>query len=144
MEITEIKIYPQDPVNDEKLKAFVTITLDNAFVVRDLKIIEGKKGLFVAMPSTKVAVPCKACGKKNPLRSRYCGFCGVHIEDEPEDPLNRARREDHRDVAHPINNSTREYFHNRIMEAYYREMSHGTFSGSSDYSDALYDDHHSE
>ncbi len=50
MDITEVKIYP---VNEERLKAYVTITLENCFVVRDLKIINGTAGLFVAMPSKK-------------------------------------------------------------------------------------------
>ena len=50
MEITEVKVFP---VNEEKLKAYVTIVLDACFVVRDLKIINGSTGLFVAMPSKK-------------------------------------------------------------------------------------------
>ena len=50
MEITEVKVFP---VNEEKLKAYVTIVLDGCFVVRDLKIINGSTGLFVAMPSKK-------------------------------------------------------------------------------------------
>ncbi len=50
MEITEVRVFP---VDEEKLKAYVTITIDNCFVVRDLKVIEGTKGLFVAMPSKK-------------------------------------------------------------------------------------------
>lgn len=50
MEITEVKIFP---VDEEKLKAYVTIVLDSCFVVRDLKIINGSTGLFVAMPSKK-------------------------------------------------------------------------------------------
>ncbi len=50
MEITEVKVFP---VNEERLKAYVSITIDNCFVVRDLKIIEGTGGLFVAMPSKK-------------------------------------------------------------------------------------------
>lgn len=50
MKITEVKVFP---VNEERLKAYVTITLDNCFVVRDLKIISGTNGLFVAMPSKK-------------------------------------------------------------------------------------------
>ncbi|RMF92437.1 MAG: septation regulator SpoVG [Candidatus Schekmanbacteria bacterium] len=50
MEITEVKVYP---VDEEKLKAYVTIIFDNCFIVRDLKVINGKTGLFVAMPSRK-------------------------------------------------------------------------------------------
>ena len=50
MEITEVKVFP---VNEDRLKAYVSITIDNCFVIRDLKIIEGTSGLFVAMPSKK-------------------------------------------------------------------------------------------
>ncbi len=50
MEITEVKVFP---VNEDKLKAYVTLTFDHCFVVRDLKIISGNTGLFVAMPSKK-------------------------------------------------------------------------------------------
>jgi stage V sporulation protein G len=50
MDVTEVRVFP---VEEEKLKAYVTITFDNCFVVRDLKVIDGNKGLFVAMPSKK-------------------------------------------------------------------------------------------
>ena len=50
MKITEVKVFP---VNEDRLKAYISITIDSAFVVRDLKIIQGLSGLFVAMPSKK-------------------------------------------------------------------------------------------
>jgi stage V sporulation protein G len=50
VKITEVKVFP---VNEERLKAYVTITLEACFVVRDLKVIKGNEGLFVAMPSKK-------------------------------------------------------------------------------------------
>lgn len=50
MEITEVRVYP---VNEDKLKAYVTITLDRCFLIRDLKVIHGNTGLFVAMPAKK-------------------------------------------------------------------------------------------
>lgn len=50
MEITDVRVFP---VDEDKLKAYVTITLDNCFVVRDLKIIHGTSGLFIAMPAKK-------------------------------------------------------------------------------------------
>jgi stage V sporulation protein G len=50
MKVTEIKVFP---VNEDRLKAYVTIVIDNCFVVRDLKVILGNTGLFVAMPSKK-------------------------------------------------------------------------------------------
>lgn len=51
MEITEVKVYPVS--DNEKLKGYATIVFDGCFVVRDLKIIDGNTGLFVAMPSKK-------------------------------------------------------------------------------------------
>jgi len=50
MNITDVKIFP---VDEDKLRAYVTITLDGCFVVRDLKVIQGTTGLFVAMPAKK-------------------------------------------------------------------------------------------
>ncbi|MEK6580109.1 MAG: septation regulator SpoVG [Bdellovibrionota bacterium] len=50
MDITEVKVFT---VDEEKLKAYVTIVIDDCFVVRDLKVISGNGGLFVAMPSKK-------------------------------------------------------------------------------------------
>jgi len=52
MEITEVRVFPVKKA-DDKLKAFATITFDNCFVVRDLKVINGNSGLFIAMPSRK-------------------------------------------------------------------------------------------
>jgi stage V sporulation protein G len=83
MDITEIKVFP---VDEDKLKAYITIVLDNCFVVRDLKIISGSGGLFVAMPSK--------------------------------------RRKDgsFKDIAHPLNQSTREHMEKVILEAYLSEI----------------------
>src|SRR5947209_20183911 len=51
MKITEVKVYPSK--DSGRLKAYATIVFDNAFIIRDLKVIEGHKGLFVSMPSRK-------------------------------------------------------------------------------------------
>ena len=82
MEITEIRISLRD---DNKLKAFASITFDNSFVVRGLKIIEGAKGLFVAMPSRK----------------------------RPDGTF--------QDIAHPINNETRDLMEKIIISKYEEE-----------------------
>lgn len=50
MEVSEVRVFP---VDEDRLKAYATITLDNCFLVRDLKVIMGNKGLFVAMPSKR-------------------------------------------------------------------------------------------
>ncbi len=50
LKVTEVSVFP---VNEERLKAYVSITFNESFVVRDLKVIKGNEGLFVAMPSKK-------------------------------------------------------------------------------------------
>jgi stage V sporulation protein G len=50
MEVTNVSVFPRE---EDRLKAFVTVTFDNCFIVRDLKIIRGNRDLFVAMPSKK-------------------------------------------------------------------------------------------
>ena len=66
MEITEVRIKLMEEPG-ERLKAFCSITFDNCFVVRDLKIIDGSNGPFVAMPSRKLTAHCPGCGMKNHL-----------------------------------------------------------------------------
>ena len=51
--------------------------MDNEFVVRDIKIIEGTNGYFVVMPSRKMSDHCDKCGGKNHLRAKYCNNCGA-------------------------------------------------------------------
>lgn len=77
--VTEVNIFP---VNEDRLKAYVSITIDDVFVIRDLKIIRGNSGLFVAMPSKK--------------------------------------RKDgqFRDIAHPLNQETRDHIEKAIFDAY--------------------------
>lgn len=83
MHITEVRISLRD---DAKLKAFASITLDDCFVIRGLKIIKGQTGTFVAMPS----------------RKRKDG--------------------DYQDIAHPINNSTRQWMEDIVLEKYHEEV----------------------
>jgi stage V sporulation protein G len=50
VEITEVRVFP---VQEEKLKAFVSVVLDHCFMVNDIKVIQGREGLFISMPSRK-------------------------------------------------------------------------------------------
>ena len=83
MKITEVRITLRD---DGKLRAFASITFDDCFVVRGLKVIEGNTGLFVAMPS----------------RRRPDGT--------------------YQDIAHPINNETRDMLEREVLDVYNREL----------------------
>ena len=84
MKITDVRI--RKVAKDGKMKAVVSITLDGEFVVHDIKVIEGEKGLFIAMPSRK------------------------------------ASDGEYRDIAHPINSSTRDTIHMTILEKYQESL----------------------
>jgi stage V sporulation protein G len=127
MEITEVRVHLRNRDEKEgKLKAFVTVTFDNAFVVRDLKVIDGKKGLFVAMPSIKVTEICPQCRKKNPLRNKYCGECGTSLAGVVKWESEEGRREEHRDIAHPINAEMRDYIQKIVLDAFEGELKNPT------------------
>ena len=63
MEISEVRVKLINN-KDDRLKAFCSVTMDNEFVVRDIKVIEGTSGYFVAMPSRKMSDHCEKCGGK--------------------------------------------------------------------------------
>ena len=84
MQITDVRIRKVD--KEGKMKAVVSITIDDEFVVHDIKVIEGEKGLFIAMPSRKAADG------------------------------------EYRDIAHPINSSTRDTIQTTILEKYQEEL----------------------
>ncbi len=121
MEITEVRIKLMDEPG-ERLKAFCSITFDNCFVVRDLKIIDGTNGPFVAMPSRKLTAHCPGCGTKNHLRAQYCNQCGKRLSDvrAPKDADGRAKL--YADIAHPINSFCREMIQDCVIQEYYEEI----------------------
>ncbi len=84
MQITDVRV--RKITKEGKMKAIVSITLDDEFVVHDIKVIEGEKGLFIAMPSKK------------------------------------ATDGEYRDIAHPINSSTRENLQKVILESYEKAL----------------------
>lgn len=119
MEITDVRVRLSTKKGN-RVKAFATVTLDDSFVVRDMRIIEGRSGLFVAMPSRPLKNACPKCNYRNPARSKYCAGCGTEL-----DMVENAELDDkslHRDVAHPITQEMRDYIHNKVIEAYKLEL----------------------
>jgi stage V sporulation protein G len=108
--------------SEDRLRGFCSITFDDCFVVRDLKIIEGNNGPFVAMPSRKLTANCHKCRTKNHLRARHCNHCGAKLRNEviTQDADGRARL--YADIAHPINAKCREMIQNRVIEEFYSEL----------------------
>jgi stage V sporulation protein G len=136
MDITEVRVkLVTNP--SERLRAFCSVTLNGDFVIRDLKVIEGLNGAFVAMPSRKLSDRCPRCGCKNHLRARFCNECGTHLKENraPKDGQGRAKL--HADIAHPINAACRERIQNAVVEAYEAEFER---SKSPDYKPQCFDD----
>jgi len=129
MEITEVRIFLKEGP-DKKLKAYATLTFDNCFVVRNVKVIQGNKGLFVAMPSRKIRESCPKCNYKNAIRSRFCNQCGAslpqpHPQSNVQDNSSGMRQSEHKDIAHPITLECREKIQKKVLEAYDQEAKRG-------------------
>ncbi|MFH1846555.1 MAG: SpoVG family protein [Candidatus Omnitrophota bacterium] len=114
MKITEVRIFPTES-KDGKLKAFATMTFDDWFVIRNVKIIQGNNGLFVAMPSRKAMESCSKCSFKNAVGSRYCNQCGIELSVTDSGPDKQAN---HMDIAHPITQECRVYIQDEILKSY--------------------------
>jgi stage V sporulation protein G len=107
--------------SEDRLRAFCSITIDSCFVVRDLKIIDGSNGPFVAMPSRKLTGHCNRCHYKNHLRAGYCNHCGNKLSFESEGALDSPQKL-YADVAHPINSECRELIQNAVISEFEAEL----------------------
>src|SRR3954467_9432987 len=115
--------------SNERLQAFCSITFDDMFVIRDLKIIEGAKGFFVAMPSRKLTDRCHNCGTKNHLRSRFCNQCGSRLDENRAIRDADGRAKLHADIAHPINSMCREKIQGAVLASYADELERAKMPG---------------
>lgn len=141
MEITEVRIKLVENAA-ERLLAFCSITIDSSFVVRDMKLIGGPSGPFVAMPSRKLCAHCHGCGFKNPLRAAYCNQCGKKLVENsvPRDDDGRVRL--YADIAHPINAACREQIQKRVVSEYEAEVIRAKQPGYVSRYDAIGDEEH--
>lgn len=128
MEISEIRIKLMNDPGD-RLQAFCSITFNGCFVIRDLKIIQGIKGSFVAMPSRKLTDRCPRCSSKNHLRAHYCSDCGARLHPDRAVKDNDGRAKLYADIAHPINSECRELIQRRVVQAYLEELEKSRLPG---------------
>jgi stage V sporulation protein G len=129
MRLTDIRIKLCESQNqNNRLKAFCALTFDNTFVIRDVKLIEGNDGLFLAMPSRKLADHCPRCGEKNHLRARFCNNCGTHLDEarfqryQNGNHNGHNRLKLHADIAHPINAECRQAIEREVVTAFENEV----------------------
>lgn len=136
MEVTEVKI-KLVPQSDNKLLAFASITIDRCFVIRDIKIIQGKAAYFVAMPSRKITDHCSKCGAKNHLQAAFCNQCGKPQDRSRTRSDARGRAKLHADIAHPINARCRQCVQDAILKGFEEEVARSKLPG---YVPAVMDD----
>ena len=121
MEVTEVRIKLINNPED-RLRGFCSVTFDNCFVVRDLKIIEGNSGPFVAMPSRKLTDHCSKCRSKNHLRANFCNQCGTKLVHNRVEHDSGGRAKLYADVAHPVNAACREKIQRHVVEELEKEI----------------------
>lgn len=138
MEVTEVRVKLADN-RSEKLRAYATVTVDGCFVVRDLKIISGTSGLFVAMPSRKLTARCQRCRCKNHLRAQFCNECGAKLRTPPAQTDERGRAKLHADIAHPINQACRDNIESKVLREVESEMARSQETGYRPRHDAYLD-----
>jgi stage V sporulation protein G len=140
VEITEVRIKLMED-SSERLQAFCSITFDNSFVVRDLKIIDGTNGPFVAMPSRKLTAHCPHCGCKNHLRGPHCNQCGGRLAEDRLVKDEDGRAKLYADIAHPINSACREMIQERVIREFQLELERAKLPGyKSSYDDYDHED----
>ncbi len=139
MEITEVRIKLMEDAS-ERLQAFCSITFDNSFVIRDLKVIDGSNGPFVAMPSRKLTAHCPQCGCKNHLRAPHCNQCGGRLADDRLVKDEDGRAKLYADIAHPINSACREMIQERVIREFRLELDRSKAPGYQ----STYDDYDPE
>jgi len=121
MDITEVRVKLLES-HPDKLRAFASVTIDDFLVIRDLKVIDGAHGLFIAMPSRKLCDRCPSCGGKNHLRSRFCNDCGKRLRGDRGAHDQRGRVRLYADIAHPIHQRARNFVEERVLQAYREEI----------------------
>lgn len=128
MKISEVRVKLVEN-KDDRLKAFCSITINNEFVIRDIKVIEGGGGYFVAMPSRKMSDHCERCGNKNHLRARFCNHCGTKLHEGRAKKDTQGRMKLHADIAHPINASCRQCIQEEVVHAFLKELEKSKLPG---------------
>src|SRR5436190_14112976 len=139
MEITEVRVKLMID-SDDRLQGFCSVTFDNSFVVRDLKIIDGTNGPFVAMPSRKLTSHCHQCGTKNHLKAQFCNQCGARLREDRAVRDSEGRAKLYADIAHPINSQCREMIQNRVIAEFRGELDRSKQPGYVSRYDDDYDD----
>ncbi len=121
MRITEVRIKLVNEDEKGRLKAFCSIALDDALVIHDLKIINGYKGIFVAMPNRRIIDHCLKCGCSNHLLACFCNQCGERIYGSRIIYDANGRGKLYADIAHPISSAFREVIQSTVLKFYNEE-----------------------
>lgn len=120
MDITDIRIFIPN-MRDKRLLGFATLTLGGVFVIKEIRILDGRDGWFISMPARKKDSRCDKCKLKNHLQAIYCNHCGVLLPTQPIMNMDGTRRLFYEDIVHPITPDFRAELQNLILDAYEKE-----------------------
>ena len=118
LNISDVRVNLACGTDSEKLKAYCSITIDECFMVRGIKLIDGSKGMFIAMPSRKTQFACRACKHKNPISNNFCGKCGSKIGAPRGSGVVETTKMDRVDIAHPLNAECRQQILDELLDAF--------------------------
>ena len=116
MVITDVQI-ELTGYQKEQLRAYCHIVIDDAIVIRDIRILALEKGFLVAMPNRRSAEPCAICSARNHFMARFCSQCGQPMVGTENPP-----RRIYRDIVHPISARARRQLEAVVLAAYEKEL----------------------
>lgn len=111
--ISEVRVAVNSDPRNDTLLGFATVTIDDSFVIRDVKIISARDGrVFVSFPTRRIGERCPACGFKNCATAKFCSDCGARQPCPADFPR-------FIDVIFPTSTTCRHLFTDKILSEYF-------------------------
>jgi stage V sporulation protein G len=129
--ITEVRMEVINAESDPdsfEVAAYCSVTIADAFVIRDVRLMHARGKLGVSMPARKIADHCPSCSTKNHLRANFCNRCGAKLDPFRNPPRYHRDTEIttrdglHADIAHPINQGMRDTINQAVIAAFHHEI----------------------
>lgn len=123
IEVTRVKVDPL-PGSAGPVRARAAVVVNDALLIDGVRVVEGPRGLLVAMPDVEVMRPCPACRAPNRARATFCDSCGGGMPRTGYVPP----RDLYREVVHPVKRSSRRAIEGPVLDAYveaYRQSARG-------------------
>lgn len=127
MKVTEASVVLNTQLNEQRegfqreLLAHMVLVLDDQLVIHGVKVIRGRRGIFISLPNEKKSDRCLYCMKKNSVTAAYCNYCGGELDSlrwQDLPPNKQGYISLYNDLIHPIDATFRSYLHEECLKAY--------------------------